>query len=110
MKFVRFSPMAVVLLGGLAVSSIAFAAQNSAQPGSSSDKVIASEVEPQVVSAVPSADALSVRASQHIVTLRGFVGSAWGKQHAGEIAGRVPGVQGVRNQLVITHISRGSHQ
>jgi osmotically-inducible protein OsmY len=71
---------------------------------------MAREVESQITSTVQPSDPISVRCSQRVVTLHGFVDSAWEKQRAVEAAHAVPGVQEVRDELVINHVVKGSHQ
>jgi osmotically-inducible protein OsmY len=109
MRF-NFTAAALLLIGGLAASTAAFAADSGVQPNSSSDQVMAREVETQITTTIEPADPISVHCTQNIVTLHGFVDSEWDKQRAEEAARKVPGVQGVRDELTVNHVVKGSHQ
>jgi hyperosmotically inducible protein len=98
-----------MILAGSLTASTAASARNDNHIGSSSDRTISREVSSEIVSKIQPTDVISVKTSQNIVTLRGFVDSAWAKQQAVEIARGVPGVQGVRDELVVDHVARGSH-
>ena len=99
----------LLMLSGLAVSSVAFAADNGATSNSTPDQQMAREVETQITTAVQPSDPISVHCDQHIVTLHGFVDSEWDKERAVEAARKVPGVQGIRDELVVNHVVKGSH-
>jgi hyperosmotically inducible protein len=108
MNSFRFFTASLVLIGGAAVASSAFAS-------GSSDSMITSEVQSRIDAGIHfdnkkhPKDAISVKTFAKVVSLNGFVDTAGQKEKAGEIAGGTAGVRDVRNDLVINHVKKGSH-